>query len=254
MARKPDRRRRKNTGYEEFPGWIWMLFGLAIGLSVALAIYLQDHPPSAPPSEQGATPSAPAPAGTASAPAALDENGESAPAAEPPPQRFDFYNMLPNFEVVIPEQESDVTTDTEPRAVEEPGVYVLQAGSFSRYEDADRRRAQLALQGIESTIQRVGDRRPHVSPGAYRPHRRPHRTERDAQPAAPGQHRCAAHPARRQVAGSRRWPRRRCSPVARARRPPVTRNPQPNRHRPLRRHLPRRHHPARRPPNRTFAA
>ena len=41
------------------------------------------------------------------------------------------------------------------RAIVEPGLYVLQAGSFSRYEDSDRRRAELALQGIESSIQRV---------------------------------------------------------------------------------------------------
>jgi cell division protein FtsN len=39
--------------------------------------------------------------------------------------------------------------------VVQPGTYVLQAGSFTEYADADRRRAQLALQGIESTIQRV---------------------------------------------------------------------------------------------------
>ena len=45
--------------------------------------------------------------------------------------------------------------ETSPQAVVEPGVYVLQAGSFSAYEDADRRRATLALQGIESKIQRV---------------------------------------------------------------------------------------------------
>jgi cell division protein FtsN len=63
--------------------------------------------------------------------------------------------MLPNFEVVIPEQEPDVRADVEPRAVVKPGLYILQAGSFTRYEDADRRRAELALQGIESTIQRV---------------------------------------------------------------------------------------------------
>ena len=63
--------------------------------------------------------------------------------------------MLPNFEVVIPEQEPDVTRDVAPRAIVDPGEYVLQAGSFSRFEDADRRRAELALQGIESTIQRV---------------------------------------------------------------------------------------------------
>ncbi|MFQ6005095.1 MAG: SPOR domain-containing protein, partial [Woeseia sp.] len=49
----------------------------------------------------------------------------------------------------------DVRADSGPKAVVEPGVYVLQAGSFTRYEDADKRRAQLAMQGIESRIQRV---------------------------------------------------------------------------------------------------
>jgi cell division protein FtsN len=34
-------------------------------------------------------------------------------------------------------------------------VYVLQVGSFTNFADADRRRAQLALQGIESKIERV---------------------------------------------------------------------------------------------------
>ena len=63
--------------------------------------------------------------------------------------------MLPQFEVVIPEQEPDVSRDTERRAIDVPGVYVLQAGSFTNYDDADRRRAELALQGIESSIQRV---------------------------------------------------------------------------------------------------
>ena len=32
---------------------------------------------------------------------------------------------------------------------------MLQAGSFTLFEDADRRRAELALHGIESQIQRV---------------------------------------------------------------------------------------------------
>jgi cell division protein FtsN len=63
--------------------------------------------------------------------------------------------MLPNFEVIIPEQEPDVSQDKELKAIERPGNYVLQAGSFTDFADADRRRAQLALQGIESRIQRV---------------------------------------------------------------------------------------------------
>ena len=35
------------------------------------------------------------------------------------------------------------------------GLYVLQAGSFQSFADADRRKAQLALLGMESQIQRV---------------------------------------------------------------------------------------------------
>jgi cell division protein FtsN len=90
---------------------------------------------------------------------ALDDNEETPaaeqPVAEPEESRFTFYDMLPNFEVIIPEQEPDVSVDAQPQAVVEPGLYVLQAGSFSAYADADRRRAELALHGIESSIQRV---------------------------------------------------------------------------------------------------
>ena len=43
----------------------------------------------------------------------------------------------------------------QPKAIEEPGVYMLQAGSFSTYNDANRRIAELALQGIESRVQRA---------------------------------------------------------------------------------------------------
>jgi cell division protein FtsN len=63
--------------------------------------------------------------------------------------------MLPQFEVVIPEFETNVRADTAPRAVEQPGRYVLQAGSFRTLVDADRRQASLALLGVESNIQRV---------------------------------------------------------------------------------------------------
>ena len=79
----------------------------------------------------------------------------SKPQSEPPKNRFDFYDILPNFEVVIPETDPEVAADIGPQAVKIPGTYVLQAGSFTSYEDADRRRAQLAMQGIESSIQRV---------------------------------------------------------------------------------------------------
>ena len=142
-------RRNRN---EEYPGWVWMIFGLTIGLSVAFAIYMNGL--SRPVLSQLDTPAPSAPQ------VLLDDNGEehgdiTVASEAAPPSRFNFYNMLPNFEVIVPEQEPDVTMDTEPQAVVRPGNYVLQAGSFSRYEDADRRRAELALHGIESRVQRV---------------------------------------------------------------------------------------------------
>ncbi|MDX1481082.1 MAG: SPOR domain-containing protein [Woeseiaceae bacterium] len=145
------RRRPKRSRHDrdDFPGWVWMLFGLAIGLAVAFAVYVNSR------SEPGVAVAAAPPPSPADS---VDRNGETAitvPEDSTAESRFDFYDMLPKFEVVIPEQEPDVTRDVAPRAIVEPGEYVLQAGSFSRYEDADRRRAELALQGIESTIQRV---------------------------------------------------------------------------------------------------
>jgi cell division protein FtsN len=71
-------------------------------------------------------------------------------------EKYDFYEMLPNFEVVVPEKDKDVKRDLPTAAsIERPGVYVLQAGSYRNEADADRVRAQLAMQGIDAKVQRV---------------------------------------------------------------------------------------------------
>jgi cell division protein FtsN len=71
-------------------------------------------------------------------------------------EKYDFYEMLPNFEVVVPEKDKDVKRDLPAAAqIERPGVYVLQAGSYRNESDADRVRAQLAMQGIDARVQRV---------------------------------------------------------------------------------------------------
>ena len=131
-----------------------MLFGLAIGLSVAFAIYMKDRDTDIPLQTVAQEPASMA--NTLEQPRQRASVApEAAAREEPTARRFDFYEMLPNFEVVIPEQEKNVSQDTQAAAVVQPGVYVLQAGSFGDFEDADRRRAELALQGIESRIQRV---------------------------------------------------------------------------------------------------
>ncbi|MDH3533514.1 MAG: SPOR domain-containing protein [Gammaproteobacteria bacterium] len=152
MAKRRKRRsgRSKSSGYRPV---VWMLFGLAIGLSVAFAVYINSREPAR--VTQQSTPQ------PASMQSALDDNGETAPEPEPAPapvrkdKRFTFYDILPNVEILTSDSAMQAPADSTPKAVEEPGVYVLQAGSFSTNADADRRRAELALQGIESHIQRV---------------------------------------------------------------------------------------------------
>jgi len=150
MAKRKKRRSTRSRKNQDYPGWAWMMFGLGIGLSVAFAVYVKDRGP-------GSIEPTPEPA---SLQRALDDNNEPgatpAPAPEAPKEkRFTFYELLPAFEMEVPDATPEVEPDVAPQAVVEPGTYVLQAGSFSTHVDADRRRAELALQGIESRIQPV---------------------------------------------------------------------------------------------------
>lgn len=153
-ARKKRRSSRRSTKRKQqtaYPGWLWMLFGLAIGLSVAFAVYVKDNE-----SQQVAAIPAPQPASMQSS---IDYNAEpevvAEEAVEPAEKRFDFYDMLPLAELTIEDEAPVVNDDIEPQAIDEPGVYMLQAGSFSTNKDADRRRGELALHGIESHIGRA---------------------------------------------------------------------------------------------------
>ncbi|MGH8210777.1 MAG: SPOR domain-containing protein [Steroidobacteraceae bacterium] len=87
-------------------------------------------------------------------PAAADT--EASAGTGQPAEKYDFYQMLPNFEVVVPEKEKDVKRDLPATArIERPGVYVLQAGSYRNESDADRVREQLSKEGIDAKVQRV---------------------------------------------------------------------------------------------------
>ena len=122
-----------------------MLFGLSIGLAVAAGVYVNDRPGRP---QRPATPPEPLSQITEPAAAAVSQ-------PDHPARRFDFYELLPKFEVVIPETERDAKPDNQPVALDQPGSYVLQAGSFSQFSDADRMKASLALLGIASRVQKV---------------------------------------------------------------------------------------------------
>ena len=84
---------------------------------------------------------------------------EVAPATdEPKKSRYDFFTVLPEMEVVVPEQElSKKSQPQETAAVRRPTAdsYLLQVGSFRENSDAEQMKARLALLGISARIQTV---------------------------------------------------------------------------------------------------
>lgn len=69
--------------------------------------------------------------------------------------KFDFYTILPEMEVVVPDRKTATITDKSLPQVEQPGTYVLQTGSFKKIKDADKLKAKLALLGFSPSIQTV---------------------------------------------------------------------------------------------------
>ena len=66
--------------------------------------------------------------------------------------RFDFYTLLKESEVFVPEVEESPQN----QAPSEQYHYLLQAGSFRRYADADGLRAQLLLLNLDAAVETTG--------------------------------------------------------------------------------------------------
>ncbi|HEY3486776.1 MAG TPA: SPOR domain-containing protein [Gammaproteobacteria bacterium] len=126
---------------QQYPGWAYLLAGLVMGLFVAFLVYLQGLPEPT---------------------AAANTRGDTKASDSKTPQ-FDFYKILPELEVVVPGLEvtgkqKDRQQAKPPAANVELGSgekYILQAGSFKQYEQADKLKASLALLGVEAEIQKV---------------------------------------------------------------------------------------------------
>ena len=180
-----NRRKRKTLS-----PWLGVAAGLLIGLFVAFLVYIKlQAKPDEPVYVQEILP----PPAAATTQQDVHEAESNDPDATPPPPkpRFDFYTLLPEIEVVVPDEEIEqsrkplpavvapVTEAAEPAASEPPpapaatapepapvkpvakpapaatGTYYLQVGSFSDAGKADAFRAELALMGLQTSIQRV---------------------------------------------------------------------------------------------------
>ena len=142
MARRKRRPARKKT---QAPVWLWLVAGVLIGLGIATAAIIGGYVPQ---TGESAGRETPTPGSTQS------ESCEAIVADSPDgnqKRHFDFFTVLPEMEVVIPETEIRQRAETNTSS----GPYVLQVGSFQNSADAERLKAKLALLGMIANIQKV---------------------------------------------------------------------------------------------------
>lgn len=145
MAR--DYKHVKHAASGGLSAWSGFAIGLMLGVAVAVAVYLYDHRPNAVAVARNNAP--------LSNEKPKNEDITPAPESAKADPEYDFYDVLPKFEVVVPKSDTKKGANSSAGAIDTPGSYVLQVGSWRNFADADRVRAQLALQGVESSIQKV---------------------------------------------------------------------------------------------------
>ena len=149
------------------PGWVWFIAGMLVGLFFSGLAWLKLLPAYS----ERAVPA------VSAKPAPKTNKERTAPEAQNPKPRFDFYTILPEMEVVVPEPEVVPRSRAKKEEAEERPAetdrYMLQMGSFRKYADADRMKASLALVGIQAEIQKVridnGEIFHRVRAGPYSP-------------------------------------------------------------------------------------
>ena len=143
---------QRRQKFDSRPGigvWRWMLITAIIIAFAVFLVYLRstDPKPITPPSGAQAI----------SAENAVAAKEEKKPEVKPGPKipQFDFYTILPEKEVVVPEYEIKTRTREEHVGKAKEAHYMLQAGSFKTFKEADGLRAKLATMGMESTVQKA---------------------------------------------------------------------------------------------------
>ena len=182
VKRKSD---KKSGG---LPGPLWLLLGMVIGVTVGLLLGLGVFTVRVVKELQNEVRAVMARHPNLDADrlrkaiAQVEAESKAADARSDNRPRFEFYKILPQMEVVVPEPEqpartpakpsTPVASRTEQRAPAQNESrtaataarqerYLLQVGAYGKHEDADRIKAQLALLGVQANIQTV-----EIKPGS----------------------------------------------------------------------------------------
>lgn len=160
MAAKKGRQATRGGNGAQKPAWLWVLVGMLLGIGLMLLVLARDWAPLL------RRQNLPQPNPEATAP----RESEPPVAEAKPKKNYDFYQVLPEAEVVIPDAELSAKAKAEqqaranaaaapatPSATPAPaaGRYILQTGSYPDPKAADEAKAKLALAGFVAQIQPV---------------------------------------------------------------------------------------------------
>ena len=175
MAARRSNAKRRAAGKKKsggIPAWFWLLGGIFIGLGTAVVLMFRGYLPEF----ESHTPEIDKPVASASGPAIIKDKEQ---AKKPEKPRYDFFTVLPEMEVVVPEQElqrkaaahtpepvanvsntnAAASTSANSNTVATKTVaadkYILQVGSFQNSSEAEQMKAQLAMIGFSANVQTV---------------------------------------------------------------------------------------------------
>ena len=135
---------RRRQDYDDKPSiglWKWMLITAIIILFAVFLVYLRST---------GAKHNS----GVASTEKQVTKKEEPKPEVKTGPQ-FDFYTILPEKEVVVPEYEIKTRAREERVGKAKATHYIIQAGStFNTFKEADQLRIKLAAMGLVSKVEK----------------------------------------------------------------------------------------------------
>lgn len=169
-AKKNGRQATRGGNGAQKPAWLWVLVGMLLGIGLMLVVLGKDWAPLL------RKKNLPQPNPEATAP--RESEPPVAEAKPPPKKNYDFYQVLPEAEVVIPDAELSAKAKAEKQAQQAranpaapaatPGSapaggqapaagarYVLQTSSYPDPKAADEAKAKLALSGFSAQVQPV---------------------------------------------------------------------------------------------------
>lgn len=161
-----DLKGRKVTTKKSVPGYIWLFAGLFIGLFAAFLMYLSKQPAeqvSFTESVKQELQKSREHKKNSTAKKEITEKNTLDKKQSNEKPRFEFYTILSELEVFVPEPEIESPDKVETIESRDNSLsgkssnkkYLLQAGSFKNSADAERLKATLGLLGVQSSIQSV---------------------------------------------------------------------------------------------------